>query len=112
MEAEKTQSRVYLEDTSVKLIDKYRDVIEKTFEICDKDLLQDEIDGEDENQKESRLLDALKKRRLSLDEVDIMLEKIDKIEQRINPNSNEEGNNTEGQKSSWAKKKAAESKAK
>ncbi len=108
MEAEKTESRVYLEETSVKLIDKYRDVIEKTFEICDKDLLKDEISGEDENQKESRLLDALKKRRLSLDEVDIMLEKIDKIEQRICPSEEEEANNSEPKKFNWAKKKASE----
>ena len=103
MEEKATESRKYLEDTTYELIQKYKNVIEKTFEITDKDLLQDEIDNEDENQKETRLLDALKKRRVSLDEVDIILEKIDKLEKRLIP-AGEEENGIDGQKKSWAKK--------
>lgn len=108
MEDAKSNSRIYLEETSLKLIENYKDVIEKTFDISEKDLLQGEIDDEDEKQKESRLLDALKKRRLALDEVDIILEKIEKIEQRLNPDLD---NGNEGQpplRKSWTKKAAAQ----
>ena len=80
-DTEKTKD--YRKKTSLELIDKYKDLIQKTFEVADKDLLQEEIDNENENQKEQRLLEALKKRRVALDEVDIMLEKIEKLENSI-----------------------------
>lgn len=80
-DTEKTKE--YRKKTSLELIDKYKDLIQKTFEVANKDLLQGEIDNEDENQKEQRLLEALKKRRVAFDEVDIMLEKIEKLETSI-----------------------------
>lgn len=110
METKKDSSIEYIEETSLKLIDKYKDVIEKTFEISDKDLLQEEIDDEDEKQKEGRLLDALKKRRLALDEVDIILEKIEKIEKRLNLTEETPNQEQTVSKRNWTKKKAEENK--
>ena len=60
-DTEKTKE--YRKKTSLELIDKYKDLIQKTFEVANKDLLQGEIDNEDENQKEQRLLEALKKKK-------------------------------------------------
>ena len=60
--------------------------IDKTFSVADKDLLQDKIDDEtDETQSEQKYLEAIKKRRVALDEVDLMLDKIEKLESHINP---------------------------
>lgn len=77
--------REYVEKTTLELIEKYKNVIEKTFAIADKDLLGEVIDGEDEKDTERRMLEDLKKRRVSLDEVDLILEKIAKLEIRLNP---------------------------
>lgn len=96
----------YIEDTKRELIEKYKNVIEKTFDITDKDLLQTDIDNEDEKQKEQRLLDALKKRRTALDEVDIILEKIEKLESSLDGFKEVEEVTTT--KKSWVKKKASE----
>ena len=98
-DTEKTKE--YRKKTSLELIDKYKDLIQKTFEIADKDLLQDEIDNENQNQKEQRLLESLKKRRIAFDEVDIMLEKIEKIELSI---INIDGNEEDLEKKSIVKK--------
>ena len=58
-------------------------------------MLQGEIENEDENQKEQRLLEALKKRRIAFDEVDIMLEKIEKLETSITNIDGKEGEDLE-----------------
>ncbi len=92
-DTEKTKE--YRKKTSLELIDKYKDLIQKTFEVANKDLLQGEIDNEDENQKEQRLLEALKKRRVAFDEVDIMLEKIEKLETSITNIDGKEGEDLE-----------------
>ena len=92
-DTEKTKK--YRKKTSLELIDKYKDLIQKTFEVANKDLLQGEIDNEDENQKEQRLLEALKKRRIAFDEVDIMLEKIEKLETSITNIDGKEGEDLE-----------------
>lgn len=92
-DTEKTKE--YRKKTSLELIDKYKDLIQKTFEVANKDLLQGEIDNEDENQKEQRLLEALKKRRIAFDEVDIMLEKIEKLETSITNIDGKEGEDLE-----------------
>ena len=92
-DTEKTKE--YRKKTSLELIDKYKDLIQKTFEVANKDLLQGEINNEDENQKEQRLLEALKKRRIAFDEVDIMLEKIEKLETSITNIDGKEGEDLE-----------------
>ena len=92
-DTEKTKE--YRKKTSLELIDKYKDLIQKTFEVANKDLLQGEIENEDENQKEQRLLEALKKRRVAFDEVDIMLEKIEKLETSITNIDGKEGEDLE-----------------
>lgn len=92
-DTEKTKE--YRKKTSLELIDKYKDLIQKTFEVANKDLLQGEINNEDENQKEQRLLEALKKRRVAFDEVDIMLEKIEKLETSITNIDGKEGEDLE-----------------
>ena len=92
-DTEKTKE--YRKKTSLELIDKYKDLIQKTFEVANKDLLQGEIENEDENQKEQRLLEALKKRRIAFDEVDIMLEKIEKLETSITNIDGKEGEDLE-----------------
>jgi hypothetical protein len=54
--------------------------------VADKDLLQEKIEQDgDESQTEQKFLDAIKKRRIALDEVDLMLEKIEKLENQYNP---------------------------
>lgn len=71
----------YRQDKTVELIESYKDLIKKTFEVVDKDLLQEKIDDKvDAKQSEQNFLDAIKKRRSSLDEVDLMLDKIEKLE--------------------------------
>lgn len=89
------KTKEYRKKTSLELIDKYKDLIQKTFEVANKDLLQGEIENEDENQKEQRLLEALKKRRIAFDEVDIMLEKIEKLETSITNIDGKEGEDLE-----------------
>lgn len=83
------KEKTYSEETTETLIDNYKDLIKKTFEVTDKDLLQEKIDAESEEESEEKYLNAIKKRRIALDEVDIMLEKIDKLENKIN-NTDEE----------------------
>lgn len=84
MEDNTDEIKKYRKDKSLKLIDKYKDLIYKTFAVADKDLLQGQIDDdEDETQKEAKLLEALKKRRIALDEVNIMLDKIESLERHI-----------------------------
>lgn len=81
MEAGKTKE--YIDNTTSELINNYKDLIKKTFEVTDKDLLQEKIDSEDDGATEDKYLNAIKKRRVALDEVDLMLDKIDKLETRL-----------------------------
>lgn len=81
---ETTELKDYRKDKSMKLFEAYKDLIEKTFEVIDKDLLQEKIDDdEDEKQSEQRFLDAITKRRKALDEVDVMLDKVEKLERGL-----------------------------
>ena len=81
-DAEKTKE--YRKQTSLELIDNYKDLIEKTFTVTDKDLLQDKLNSESDKETEQKFLDAIKRRRVALDEIDLMLEKIEKLEISIN----------------------------
>jgi predicted nucleic acid-binding Zn-ribbon protein len=60
-------------------------LIAKTFEVTDVDLLQEVIEDAEHNekQKEEALLNAIKKRKTSLDEVDSLLDKIEKLEKNL-----------------------------
>lgn len=82
-DAEKTKE--YRKKTTLKLIENYKDLITKTFEVTDVDLLQEKIDEAEENEKskEDVLLNAIKKRKTALDEVDNLLDKIEKLEKNI-----------------------------
>lgn len=77
----------YIRETTSELIDNYKDLIKKTFEVTDKDLLQEKIDSENSEESEEKYLNAIKKRRIALDEVDLMIEKIDKLKSKLNTNS-------------------------
>lgn len=81
-EAEKTKE--YRKETSVELIENYKNLIEKTFKVTDKDLLEDKLNSESDKETEQKFLDAIKRRRVALDEIDVMLEKIEKLEISIN----------------------------
>lgn len=97
----------YRKNKTIELIEKYKDLILKTFIVADKDLLQGKIEEDaNETQTEQAYLDAIKKRRVALDEVDLMLDKIEKLEQQINPKSEDE-KDREGMKRNWTKEKAA-----
>lgn len=78
-------TRDYRKEITIKLIDKYKDLIAKTFEVTDVDLLQEVIEDAEHNekQKEEALLNAIKKRKTSLDEVDSLLDKIEKLEKNL-----------------------------
>lgn len=78
-------TRDYRKKITIKLIDKYKDLIAKTFEVTDVDLLQEVIEDAEHNekQKEEALLNAIKKRKTSLDEVDSLLDKIEKLEKNL-----------------------------
>lgn len=80
-----TATRDYRKKITIKLIDKYKDLIAKTFEVTDVDLLQEVIEDAEHNekQKEEALLNAIKKRKTSLDEVDSLLDKIEKLEKNL-----------------------------
>jgi hypothetical protein len=104
------QIKDYRKEKTLELIEKYKDLIDKTFSVADKDLLQDKIEDDgDESQTEQKFLDAIKKRRIALDEVDLMLDKIEKLENQYNP---EAGNteNSEEKKGNWTKKIAGKDK--
>lgn len=73
----------YRKEKTLELVDKYKDLIEKTFEVLDKDLLQEKINHEDDKASEEKYLESIKKRRVSLDEVDLMLDKIEKLERAL-----------------------------
>lgn len=77
------KNKLYVDDTTYELIENYKDLIKKTFEVTDKDLLQEKIDSESDEQSEEKYLTAIKKRRIALDEVDLMLDKIEKLQQRL-----------------------------
>ena len=81
-DVEKTKE--YRKKTSLELIDNYKDLIEKTFTVTDKDLLQLKIDSESDKETEQKFLDAIKRRRVALDEINLMLENIEKLEVSIN----------------------------
>jgi hypothetical protein len=81
-DAEKTKE--YRKQTSLELINNYKDLIEKTFTVTDKDLLQDKLNSESDKETEQKFLDAIKRRRVALDEIDLMLDKIEKLEISIN----------------------------
>jgi len=103
--SEEINLREYRKNKTQKLFEAYKDLIEKTFEVVDKDLLQEQIDGEDEKATEQRFLDSIKKRRVSLDEVDIMLDKIEKLEKVLKDGEeNEDGTPTV---TNFAKERAA-----
>lgn len=96
----------YSKETTEELIGNYKDLIKKTFEVTDKDLLQEKIDSENSEESEEKYLNAIKKRRVALDEVDTMLEKIIKLELRVTGAAETE----EKQKQNRAKRLAQESK--
>lgn len=83
-------NKKYVDDTTSELIDNYKDLIRKTFEVTDKDLLQEKIDNETSEESEEKYLNAIKKRRIALDEVDVMLDKVEKLQQRLSGISNTE----------------------
>lgn len=96
----------YRKEQSLELINKYKDLIDKTFTVADKDLLQEKIDKEgDDNETEQKYLEAIKKRRVALDEVDLMLDKIEKLERHVNPEIAIE-EKKDIQTRSWTKKAA------
>ena len=96
----------YRKEKTLQLIDKYKDLIDKTFSVADKDLLQDKIEQDgDDSQTEQKYLEAIKKRRIALDEVDLMLDKIEKLEHIYNPELPID-EISDGPKKSWTKKMA------
>lgn len=104
-----TEVKEYRKEKSMKLFSAYKDLIEKTFEVIDKDLLQEKIDDdEDEKQSEQRFLDAIQKRRKALDEVDVMLDKVEKLERGLKSDDDDE---TPAHSGNIAKEKAAAKKA-
>lgn len=106
------QIKDYRKEKTLELIEKYKDLIDKTFSVADKDLLQEKIEDDgDESQTEQKFLDAIKKRRIALDEVDLMLDKIEKLENQYSPeNQNEDVSGEVNNKKNWTKKKAIEGK--
>ncbi len=99
----------YRKKQSLDLIEKYKDLISKTFTVVDKDLLQGKIDSDvDENESEQKYLDAIKKRRIALDEVDLILDKIEKLERHTMPDEEVEAEKSKADqvKKNWTKKAA------
>ncbi len=97
--------KAYRKETTEELIENYKDLIKKTFEVTDKDLLQEKIDGADEKETEQKYLDAIKKRRVALDEIDMMLDKIEKLEKIFSDEDSDTGTAT-----NYAKLKAQQKK--
>lgn len=80
----------YKQKKTEDLIGHYQDLIDKTLEVADRDLLQEKIDEANEKDGEEKLLNAIKRRRIALDEVGVMLEKVDELDKKLNPTNNEE----------------------
>lgn len=103
MGKEYEETKKFRTDNTVKLIEKYKDLVNKTFEVIDKDKLQEKIDADDSD-SEQKFLDAVKKRRVALDEVGVILEKVEKLEMSIREEKKE--NITTTKPISFAKKHA------
>lgn len=75
----------YRDAQTLKIIEGHKEIIEKTWEVLGKDVLGKEIEkaGDKENETESKFLDKLNKRRKCLSEVEVSLEKIEKLERNL-----------------------------
>jgi PP-loop superfamily ATP-utilizing enzyme len=75
--------RDYRKEKSLELIEKYKDLISKTFTVINRDILENEIkkaDEGNENENEQKYLKKIKSRKQSLDEVVLMVDKIEELE--------------------------------
>lgn len=96
--------RKYQDEQILKLIAAHEDIIAKTWEVLDKDVLGEEIEkaGERKNATEDLFWNKLAKRRKGLDEVERSLEIINKLRQRLSDYKQptaapaKEGEKTEG----------------
>lgn len=80
----------YRQEKSIQLIEKYEDLIEKTFSVVEQDKLKYEIEeGEGKEDAETKYLSKIKARKNALDEVVKMLDSIKEIEKHL-PGSDEE----------------------
>ena len=75
----------YRDKQTLKLIEGHKDIINKTWKVLEKDVLDAEIEnaGDRKNATESLFWDKLAKRRKGLNEVESSLEKIEKLERTL-----------------------------
>lgn len=73
----------YRIETTTKLVDKYRDLIDKIFTIAEKDLLDSEIKNAKDKDSEKKYLDKIKHREQALDQIQGILQKVETLERSI-----------------------------
>jgi hypothetical protein len=78
----------YRKEKSEQLIEKYKDLIDKTFEVVDQDKLKYEIEKSD-SESEKKYLDKIKARRQALDEITVILDKIELLEKHSGEDTGE-----------------------
>ena len=86
----------YREETTDKVLDKYRDLVDKIFTVIDMDKLDAEIkNAEDDEEGEARLLTKVNNRKKALDRIEDCLERIGRLEKLQNQDNEEPGNTKE-----------------
>lgn len=74
------ETRDFRIDKTLELIDKYKTLIDKIFDTIDMDLLGGEIDKVKDSDSEKKILDKCRARRQALEEVEVLLGKIENLE--------------------------------
>lgn len=81
----------YRKEKTEKVLDKYRDLVDKIFVVVDMDKLEAEIkNAEDDEEGEARLLTKITNRKKALEHIEDLVERIERLENKLYPS--EEGN--------------------
>lgn len=73
----------YRKEKTDEVVEKYQDLIDKVFEVTDKDLLDAEIKKATNEESEKKLLDKISHRKKALEIVEDLLDRIERLENKF-----------------------------
>lgn len=82
MKEDAEEIKKYRQEVAVKIIKEYQNLIDKVFEITQKDLLDSEIKKAKDEESEKKYLDKIAHREKALDQIPVILDKIENIESK------------------------------
>lgn len=86
----------YRKEKTEKVLDKYRDLVEKIFVVVDMDKLEAEIkNAEDDEEGEARLLTKITNRKKALEHIEDLVERIERLEDKLIPKEEKSNGATE-----------------